>query len=155
MPPTFDPRDALLAEATEIIRRPAPELGWSGDTDLFVCYERLEDVWSVWREDGDGRFRPVLKQRTPGQKLDPTLIIRSLVARDTHLRNNSHADQMERLIEHNVAVTEAAEATAAERLRETMEKVYHAAATKDLDVGYVRPLLVTGTFKDRITALPD
>lgn len=149
----FDPRDALLAAATEIIRRPSAELGWTGDTDLFVCYERLEDRWSVWREDGDGMFRPVMKQKDPGQKLDPSVIIRSLVERDTYLRNNSHERHMEKIIQANERVSAERDAAAAEMLSETMQKVYHAVATNNTaETGYVRPLAVGAAFKDAFNA---
>lgn len=153
----FDPRDALMAEATEILRRPDPTLGWSGDTDLFVAYDRLMDNWLVVRENEDGSRTAVMRQRKPGQKLDITQVIRSLVARDTHLRNNSHAEQMERLIAENERKSQEHQDAAAEALRETMERVYHAAASKDLkhETGYVRPMTVSGEFKAKIDALPD
>lgn len=153
----FDPRDHLLREATEILRRPSPELGWSGDTDLYVAYNRLLDNWEVWRENEDGTFQPVMRQRSPSQPLDIAAVIRSLVERDTRLRGNSHAEQMDRLIANNEAKSAEHEALAAEALRETMERVYHAAASKDLkhETGYVRPMTVGGDIKAKMAALPD
>lgn len=154
---TIDPREHVLAYATELLRRPDPTLGWSGDTDLFVVYNRLMDNWEVWRENEDASFQCVMRQRTPGQQLDIAAVIRSLVARDTHLRNNSHTEQMDRLIAENAAKEKAHEDAAAEALRDTMERVYHAAASKDLkhETGYVRPMTVGGEIKAKIAALPD
>jgi hypothetical protein len=153
----FDPREHVLAYATELLRRPDATLGWSGDTDLFVAYNRLLDSWEIWRENEDATFQCVMRQRKPGQQLDISAVIRSLVARDTHLRNNSHTEQMDRLIAENAVKEQEHQDKAAEALRDTMERVYHAAASKDLkhETGYVRPMTVPGSIKAKISALPD
>lgn len=157
MPQHFDPREALLVAATEAVRRPDATQGWTGDTDLYVCYNRLEDRWEVWREDGDGQFRPVMRQREPGQKLDPAAIVRSLVERDTFLRNNSAERQMDRLLKEQEAIASAKEDAMRDSMGEMMERVYHAAASKDLkaETGYVGPISIPAAFKERITALPE
>ena len=147
----FDPRAGLIEAATELIRRPSPELGWTGDTDLYVVWARLTRTWEVWREDGDGNFRCLIRQplSESGQPPDPAKIIRNLVSRDTYLRNNSAEKQVEEIMAYNERLENERLDKAAEDLRETMERIYYAAAAQDLkhETGYVRPMTVSSELK--------
>lgn len=151
----FDPTEGLLAAATEEIRRPDPTCGWAGDTDLYVVHNRLEARWEVWREDDDGEFRMVTRQRTVGADidgLDLAKLKKHLASKDTRARGNSHEEMLERVYQENLALDAAREKEATEQLSDTMQRVYHAAASTDLktETGYVRPMTVSGALKDRL-----
>jgi len=144
----LDPRAPYAEEINKALHRPDPVLGWAGDPALFAVWHRLESRWEVWEQLPTG-YR--LIARCPsGERLDISRLLRGLVERDTHLRNNSAVEQMNRMIEHNERLQREKERQMEEALADKLERVYHAAVSGGggSEYGYVRPVSLSGAWKE-------
>lgn len=133
MKPVFDSRQQMADRLIKPLRDGKPELGWSGDPDLVLVFERISNRWELWRfEPLQGNpDRHVMVAKGPvGQDLNEdavNLLIRNLVASDTHRSGNSAEQIVEDAIDHNDRLTAAANATAADAIADPLAKFYHEA----------------------------
>ena len=102
MPPSFYSRlndvQILGPEYQKALRSPRPEIGWQGDPDLTLAYHHLTG-WEVLREEAHFNDRTrtwnvrhvvIARQKAgAGARFDINGLLRGLVARDTHVRDQS------------------------------------------------------------------
>ena len=100
----LDSRKILADHLIRPIQDGKPELGWSGDPNLVLAFEKIEQRWELWHM-GDRSDQDYMIARGPiGGEINEdaiNLLIMALVAGDTHRSGNSHTDQLERMIERN------------------------------------------------------
>lgn len=144
----LDPRAPYAQHLNDILAKPDPVLGWTGDPSLFMVWNRLEARWEVWRQEPEGDR--LIARAPSGERLDISRLLRGLVERDTTLRNNSAVDQMNRMIEHNERLQREKDRQMEEALADKLERVYHAAVSGGggAEYGYVRPVSLSGAWKD-------
>jgi hypothetical protein len=130
-------RTTLGPEYQARLTNPDPTLGWLGDPDLVLTYNRLEDCYEVWREevvydtaveDYVTRYTIIAKRSTKGARFDIAQLIRGLVARDSYIEGNSAKQAMEKYLAEVSRETEEGEARMVEALMEPHAKVAHALA---------------------------
>lgn len=145
----LDPRAPYAQALNKALAEPDPVLGWTGDPSLFMVWNRLESRWEVWRQEPEGDR--LIARAPSGERLDITRLIRGLVERDTTLRNNSAIEQVNRILEHNERLEAERTRKAEDYIAEKLERVYAAAVSGGggSEYGYVRPVSLSGAWKDR------
>ena len=131
--PVFDPRQQVADRLIQPLREGKPELGWSGDPDLVLVFERISNRWELWRHEPlrGHQDRHVMIAKGPvGQDLNEdaiNLLIMRLRDADTHRDGNSAEALVERALDHNDRVTAEANARAADAIAEPLATFYHEA----------------------------
>lgn len=139
-------RSILAPEYQKALQHPKPELGWTGDPDLRLAWNRLEDRYEIWREEvffdhSTGKWETtfVIIGRAPhGERLDINAMIRGLVARDTKIACQSHRKAMDDYFRRLDAEERQRESEAIEALTPVHEKLAWAIAK---DEGELSPFV--------------
>lgn len=139
-------RTVLAPEYQWRLHNPDPTLGWLGDPDLVLTFNRLLDCYEVWREEPffDTRagkwvddYVIVARRNTKGSRFDIAELIKGLVARDSHLRNNSAEEAMKRHLDEVVAEEQARTDAMTEALMEPHAKLAYTLAKESGDLAPV------------------
>lgn len=140
-------RSILGPEYQRRLREPDATLGWSGDPDLVLAYNRLLDVYEVWREEpffdhATGKwvddYVVVARRNVRGARFDIAELIRGLVARDSWIEGQSAEKAMEKYLADVEAEAKAHEDAMFEALRPVHEKL---AWTVARDTGDLTPFV--------------
>lgn len=126
-------REILGQQIQEALHRPDPTTGWTGSPDLVAAYNRLEDRWELWEDQGDGTHR--LIARGPcGERLSIPQMLRGLVERDTRLRGQDHDSLVDKMLKNIEKADAEREAKAVDAIMPVQEKLAWtvAKATGDL-----------------------
>lgn len=124
-------REIAGPQLQQAIRNPDATLGWSGDPALVIAWNRLLRRWEVWREEPwlDHTDNKWYTQHVPvlyapeGDVLEPALLIRQLVKRDSYIAGNSHVEAMEKHFKNLEAEQVRKDKESFDRLRPTHEKL--------------------------------
>lgn len=133
MKPVFDSRQQIADRLIQPLRNGKPELGWSGDPDLVLVFERISNRWELWRfEPLPGKpDRHIMMAKGPvGQDLNEdavNLLIINLRDSDVRRDGNSSKKIVEDAIAYNDKLTADANARAADAIAEPLAKFYHEA----------------------------
>lgn len=145
----LDDRERASVELQRALHRPDPTLGWRGDPDLILAFNRLERRWEVWREEAwqdytTGRWETIHRiiARAPtGDRLDVSELIRGLVERDTLIDGQDAVAQVEKLFKDMEADERRKDAEMVEAITPVHEKL---AWTIAKDTGNSKPFLSVG-----------
>lgn len=133
-------RTTLGPEYQARLINPDPTLGWLGDPDLVLTYNRLEEVYEVWREEviydtaiNDYVSRPTIiaKRNVKGARFDIADLIRSLVSRDSYVKGQSAKQAMEKYLAEVDKEDRDARAAMVDAFLEPHAKVAHALAKSE------------------------
>ena len=94
----LDMRSLIADRTAQRLQQGDPTLGWSGDPYLVLTWNRIDEVWEVFRDVGG---EVSLVARKAGE-LDGDRLIRELVRRDSQSRG--FEDTVDAMIKHNDAV---------------------------------------------------
>lgn len=130
-------RTVLAPEYQYRLQNPDPTLGWLGDPDLVLVFNRLLDRYEVWREEPyfntrtgrwEDNYHIVAARSVKGSRFDIAALIRGLAARDSYLRDNSAEQAMERHLDEVVREERERDERMVEALMEPHAKLAHATA---------------------------
>jgi len=127
-------RQEVADRYTKWLHEGVPTLGWAGDSGLRLVFAGgIDQRWELWthapRVNEPDYHLPVFSA-PPGAELNDQLVlmlIRRLVANDTHRRGNSHEDQLERVFAENDRMERVREEDAAQALHDPLARFYHEA----------------------------
>lgn len=126
---SIDQRQIIADHLIKPIQDGKPELGWSGDPRLVLAFHNIEQRWELWHMGDSAKDDYIVARGPVGQDINEdaiNLLIMQLVAGDTHRQGNSHAEQMERMIERNEQLHAKKVEAAAEKNMEILDRFYHA-----------------------------
>jgi hypothetical protein len=124
-------RTVMAPEYQRALTEPDATLGWAGDPDLTLAWNRLDQRYEIWREEAwqdytTGKWQTIHRiiARAPrGDRLDVTEMIRGLVARDTAVSGQSHEKAMEKYIRDVEAESAAKDEAAFQAIAPIHEKL--------------------------------
>ena len=131
--PLYLTRQHMADHYIDMIRKPKPELGWSGDPFLVLAFHEIENRWELWRNEPERNNpdRHVMVARGPiGQDLNEqavVLLIRHLVEIDTHRSGNSAEAQLEKVMRKNAELDRQREAEFVDQTADALGKFYYEA----------------------------
>ena len=116
-----------------------PVVGWKGDPDLALFWNKPRDCWELWHHQpapGHPDRHALVIQGAPGQGLDIgefQMILKGLAEADTTRAGNSWLEQALRDQAHNDKLEAQKLEDSTDELMDPMDRVFHAAAN-DLGV---------------------
>ncbi len=124
MTPHFQPNGQIVeidSELLDALQNGYPTLGWDGDPQLFLAYNRATDRIEVWRHNLKADGRPgLVMQSKPGQRIADMNIIKVLMEHDTRRH-----DVAANIKKHNDAVRKSALDDQRDKMEEAADRLYH------------------------------
>tara|TARA_X000000368_G_scaffold417698_1_gene414838 strand:+ start:6157 stop:6576 length:420 start_codon:yes stop_codon:yes gene_type:complete len=108
----------------EMLTYGVPEIGWSGDPWITLCWNKLESRWEIWSERGE---EPVCVHRSVPMVDDnklPNIYQLCAHLRDHDLHKVGEKEILRRVDSHNATVEKERGKAAKERAIESLQKVY-------------------------------